>query len=241
MKKFLFVTVMLLTMAATKAQNVTPEYESAMKELIEVSDMMSMLDQLPAALTSMLPEELMNKDVFKTVYGEFINDMKESMPVAMTNVYSRHFTLDEVKELIEFNKTPIGKKKSETMVPIMEKSANLLKDYLLDDRTELQATDTEYSEAVVELLKTSGLEEQMEENMSQVGGVQQKALDAMYKISPCVYSEYFTLDEIKQLTQWGKSDLGHKFNALQSDMQKELMGELQPAIMKFSQDLMKLF
>ena len=242
MKKFLFVSVMLLTIAATKAQTVTPEFESAMKEFIEVSDVKSLLNQLPATLTAMMPDELKNKEEFNKMYEDFIADMNEAMPEAMTNVYSRHFSVEEIKELTAYNKTPLGKKKTQTTVPIMKKSAELLKNYLLDeDKTELQAVDPEYAEAVVEMLKSSGLGEQMEENMSQVGGARQKTLDAMYKISPYVYSEFFTLDEIKQLSEWNKTDLGNKFVGLQTSLHKELIGEMQPAIMKFSQNMMKLF
>lgn len=65
----------------------------------------------------------MTEDIKQEFKKEFTTDDSiEEMMVILTDIYKKHFTQTEIKEMIKFYESPVGKKLAEKQSPIMVES-----------------------------------------------------------------------------------------------------------------------
>lgn len=97
---------------------VAPEYVIAVDSLVQLSTadgatvdamLSSMISNLKAQYSD-VPE-----DIFDEIADRLSKELKERLSQSIAEVYARYFTLDEVRKLIAFYLTPIGRKLSQKM------------------------------------------------------------------------------------------------------------------------------
>jgi hypothetical protein len=95
--------------------------EAAIRELVRMTGAEDMgrqvMDQMRPALRDAIP------GLSDSFWDAFLAEIKPGeMTDLIVPVYSRHFTLDEIEQLIAFNKTPLGQKVIATMPVVMKES-----------------------------------------------------------------------------------------------------------------------
>ena len=101
--------------------NAQDNKEKLIKEMLELSGASKMALQTMELMVSSFKKQM------PSVANDFWNEfMKEANADELTNmivpVYAKHYTEDELKELIAFYKTPIGKKMVEKLPQIAQES-----------------------------------------------------------------------------------------------------------------------
>ena len=111
-----------------EAQEVSPEALAASRELMTLTQSDRMLDQFLVMFTPQVSAliEKANPEkgplVRKIMDEMMLPEMRKQIPEAIdevAKVYSRHFSLEELNELIAFYKSPIGRKFVEQQSPLM--------------------------------------------------------------------------------------------------------------------------
>ena len=127
MKRILIICLLLTLPMAVKAD--------ATAELLEVmggkNQMQQMQNQFIGILTRSNPEMAKHQGTIQQWAEKYLT--WEEMSAGMTAVYKKHFNDNEIKQLLDFYKTPIGKKSIEKM-PILfrdgsEVGLNMAKKY----------------------------------------------------------------------------------------------------------------
>ena len=116
--------VALLAAASAGAQANAPGLrtkEEAIRELVRMTGAedigRQVMDQMRPALREAIP------GLPDSFWDAFMAEIKPGeMTDRIVPVYSRHFTLDEIEQLIAFNKTPLGQKVIATMPAVMKES-----------------------------------------------------------------------------------------------------------------------
>jgi hypothetical protein len=93
--------------------------EEAIREIVKMTGAEDMgrqvMDQMRPALREAIP------GLSDSFWNAFMAEIKPGeMTDLIVPVYSRHFTLDEIEQLIAFNKTPLGQKVIATMPLVMK-------------------------------------------------------------------------------------------------------------------------
>lgn len=120
MKKYLIFLCLILPASALQAETAKTsdtEYASALYEFLSVSNRDSAYrDAVKQTLTMMkqhYPDA--GQGVWDAMEAEFITEESfRTLVSMMAPVYEKHFTLKELKEIIGFYKTPVGKKYAES-------------------------------------------------------------------------------------------------------------------------------
>lgn len=119
MKKLLAVSLMTLCMSTQAAE---PVYE--LMDLVGSKDQMEQIsDQMVTVITSANPALAPHKDIIADWSNKYFtwDAMKEDMAV----IYRKHFTDAEIKKLIEFYQTPVGKKAIEVMPQLFQEGSQI--------------------------------------------------------------------------------------------------------------------
>ncbi|MDO5989294.1 DUF2059 domain-containing protein [Flavivirga amylovorans] len=114
MKKILFVCLLMLTITV-KAQENT-EFKNVTIEFIKLTGagaaFESAIGQIGAGVS----------EANKEAYTNEANKTLEPLYVKMADIYMAEFTIDEIKELVAFYKTELGKKLSEKQLGLTQKA-----------------------------------------------------------------------------------------------------------------------
>lgn len=118
--KQLYVFVFFFLVAVnTNAQ--TDNKETLIKEMLELSGAKKMALQTMEMMISSFRKQM--PEVETDFWNEFMKEAQAGDLISMiAPVYAKHFTETEVKELIAFYKTPIGKKLVEKLPVISQES-----------------------------------------------------------------------------------------------------------------------
>lgn len=121
--KQLYVFVFLFLIAVnTNAQADTKE--KLVKEMLELSGAGKMAFQTMEMMISSYKKQM--PDVKTDFWDEFMKEAQTGDLITMiAPVYAKHFTEDEIKELIAFYKTPVGKKLVEKLPAISQESYSI--------------------------------------------------------------------------------------------------------------------
>lgn len=123
----LVITLATFLPALTQAQDFSDSHLAAAEELLtvtrvaEVTD--SAIDTMLKAQINAAPALANYQDILREFLQENVswNAVKEDV----TRMYAESFTESELRELIEFNQTPVGQKSVRLMPELMEKGAAL--------------------------------------------------------------------------------------------------------------------
>ncbi len=114
------IAVLLLwgTVALHGQTGISGDYVNVVDSLVRLStsDGMTtdaMLDAMLPNLKDQYPD--VPEEIFNDVANRLKKEMKTRMSHSIAEVYSKYFTIDEVRQLIGFYKTPIGKKLSQSL------------------------------------------------------------------------------------------------------------------------------
>ncbi|HJQ33538.1 MAG TPA: DUF2059 domain-containing protein [Pyrinomonadaceae bacterium] len=125
---FLLVTFCQLCAAAQEAGGVSAEKARDIRRLMEVTKANDMglqvarqsLDALRESTT--LPEAQRDR-ILKILEEELMTEFgNNKMAEAMVPIYDRHFTAEEIKGLLAFYETPLGRKVVETLPEVMREA-----------------------------------------------------------------------------------------------------------------------
>ena len=108
--------------ALATAQSPLPRNkDQAIRELIQITGASNlgrqMMEQMRPALQKAIP------DLPASFWDDFMAEVKtDEMTDLIVPIYARHFTLEELEELIAFNRTPLGQKVIAEMPAVMKES-----------------------------------------------------------------------------------------------------------------------
>ena len=118
MKKILVSLAVLWCVALGVQAQDNQEYEKQVAKMLEMTHTMDAMKQIFPQMTAMLKQQLPQApDEFWKELDASMNGMYDKMIKAVIPVYKKYLTLDDLKEIIKFYETPVGKKLSE-MNPI---------------------------------------------------------------------------------------------------------------------------
>ncbi len=111
------------------SEELTNQKKEAIKELIEITGAMDIARQLSQALTAQMtmilkksrpdvPEEAFN--ILKEVVDSTIEEETGSLVELQYPIYHKYLTFNEIKKMVEFYKTPVGKKAVKVMPKMLQ-------------------------------------------------------------------------------------------------------------------------
>ncbi len=223
MKHLLLLAMIFATITATGTNNpqkqsksgVTKEFRTAVKALLDVTDYEgTMRENITSAYKQLGQEE-------NPYAADFVNQLLEQMPDKMVDIYSKYFTIDEIKELTEVNKNEIiiklRKLQPQMSQELMQEGQSLAK----GEKSQLAdiVVDKDFEEAMREYFEESRFDEQMKQILSVIAnyyGFKSDLLNGFTNQMPDIivriYSKYFTTNEIKQAIALAKTPCSKKFN-----------------------------
>lgn len=120
MKNLLFFIILFLGVSfGTQAQD-TKAYQAAMTKMLEVSKSMEAMKQIAPQITAMLKQQSngqLSDQALKEIETEMIA-MYDRMIQAMIPVYQKYLSLEDIKGIIAFYESPVGKKLAESNTKI---------------------------------------------------------------------------------------------------------------------------
>jgi hypothetical protein len=222
MKQLLLLAIIFATATATSSNlpqeqsksGVTQEFRTAVKALLDVTDYEgTMRENITSAYKQLGQEE-------NPYVADFVNQLLEQMPDKMVDIYSKYFTVDEIKQLTEVNKNEIiiklRKLQPQMSQELMQEGQSLAKGE--KSPTADIVVEKDFDEAMREYFEVSRFDEQMKQIFSVIenyygfktdllNGFTNQMPDIMVRI----YSKYFTTNEIKQAIALEKTPCLKKF------------------------------
>ena len=114
MKKILVSLAVLWCVALGVQAQDNQEYEKQVAKMLEMTHTMDAMKQIFPQMTAMLKQQLPQApDEFWKELDASMNGMYDKIIKAVIPVYKKYLTLDDLKEIIKFYETPVGKKLSE--------------------------------------------------------------------------------------------------------------------------------
>lgn len=119
MKKLLLLALICVSQCVV-AQNLTPAQKD-IKLLMEMTGSSQLSTQI---LDQLLPQyKTAFPDVPEDVWNEFRDELNvDDLMTQIIPVYEKHFTHEEIKQLIDFYKTPLGQKTISVLPSVMQES-----------------------------------------------------------------------------------------------------------------------
>lgn len=164
---FLMATVLTVSLAASADEN-PADKEAAIAQLIQVA---GIGQQVTALFTRQMIQAL--KTDYPEIPDTIIQSVEEEVALAVSEeiekgtlqqtiypIYAKHFTIDEIRELIAFNNSALGKKANRLMPQLMQESSLAAQQWSLGLRVKLL-------ERVSEKLREKGLNILIEPRPSQ--------------------------------------------------------------------------
>ena len=112
MKNLWIILVLFFAFAGVSQAQNNQDYEAAMTKMLEVSKSMDAMKQIAPQITAMLKQQSGGQ-----IPDEFLKEMEQEMVVmyermikAMVPVYQKYLSLEDIKGIIAFYETPVGKK-----------------------------------------------------------------------------------------------------------------------------------
>lgn len=246
MKKLFLMVVLLLAVVATGCKGnpsgsasdassaskagttANSDADALIDELIEVTDMKNSVEATLNSFLSQMGLGLKDKELVAKVLDE--------LPQITKEVYSKNFSYDELKELLEMSKDEINQKMMKKLPQIMEESMAEGKNFALGQQspTANMSVPDDFKAAMKDYFEAQELDKQMEQINQMLGG--DASLDgALPDITTRIFSKYFTVDEIKHVTELSKLPIAKKMR----DKQLPMAQEINEKIQKIIEDYMK--
>lgn len=130
---FWVVTCMVMLFALTlpvsaQKTNATDEYKETMKKIMKLSGASTTTDDFSRKLSSMMKFNAPEKD--EAYWNEFTKKWKEKIENKVLEmympIYEKHLTLEDLKAVVAFYESPVGKRYAETSLIAMNEAMPLL-------------------------------------------------------------------------------------------------------------------
>jgi hypothetical protein len=144
---------------AGAADEIDPEHRKKIVALMEIIGAENITRQVSLSVTQQLAYGLKQAEpdldekafrILASITEEEIEARSDEMIEKMVPLYAKHFTEDELDELLAFYRSPIGRKTTETMPKVMQESMELA-------ATESQSAIPKIKERVTARLREDGL------------------------------------------------------------------------------------
>lgn len=118
-------------LAPAAAQSIDPAKRDAIRELIEITQVEQMTEQMLGMFNERVMPMLVaanpgKEDVLSTILqeelGETFREMTPEIVTLSATVWAKHFETGEIEELVDFYKTPLGRKLIDKQPVIMRES-----------------------------------------------------------------------------------------------------------------------
>lgn len=247
MKQLLLLAMIFVAITAT-GSNVnkqelntgsTPEYKTAVKDFLDVVGFGNTMRENLTATYAQFGLEGQYID-------DLVNELVEKLPEKMADIYSKYFTLDEIKQLAEVNK-------NEIQVKLRSLQSQINKELVQEGQCYASGKPSpsagivvpdDFDSAMREFFEVSGFEEQMEQIQSLLErsyGLQTGALSGLYNEMPDmmvrIYSQYFTASEIKQVAALSVIPCMKKFNEMTPAITQDTIAITQEIVMEYFKNL----
>lgn len=122
-KLFLTFSLVILCITATQAQS-NDAYSNELKKMFELSGSEETYKAVITQMMGMIKMQYSQipADVMKELEKEFLNTSMSDLAKELTPVYKKHLSLEDLKGLIAFYETPLGKKYAQKTPAIMQES-----------------------------------------------------------------------------------------------------------------------
>lgn len=231
MKKLFLMVMLLLVVTATGCKksdgsasgsseastSQTSDADALLDELVESSDMVNSFE---AAVVPMLEQLGINDK-------GLINKIKEELPKIAKDVYKKHFTVDEIKQILELNKDEVQQKSMKMMPKIMEESVSAGIKYGNGEEAAAPAVSNDFNTAMNDYFEAEEFDKQMEQLGSGVD------INFLRNTMMGIYSKYFSTDDIKHLTELSKLPISAKARKELPAIQQEISTKMQSIIMNY--------
>ena len=113
--------VLLLGLSSAGLCLASPATEEAVKELLEVTGAGNLGVQM---MQQMLPGlKKLGPDLPESYWDDFISEVDpDELAGLIVPIYQKHFSEEEIRELLRFYRSPTGKKVTETLPMVMQES-----------------------------------------------------------------------------------------------------------------------
>ncbi|MDP2060383.1 MAG: DUF2059 domain-containing protein [Flavobacteriaceae bacterium] len=125
-KRFLTITL-LLFVSITVFGQADKEYNETLKRMFEVSGSEKSYQAVVKQMFTMFKQQYsdVELDVWGDLEKEFSKTSLNDLTEMLVPVYSKYMTLEDLKELIKFYETPVGKKFAKNTPLIMQESMQI--------------------------------------------------------------------------------------------------------------------
>ena len=124
LKIFLFGLVLYPVVLCAQSQSIAPEKRKAIVQLLDVSGSDANAAQAINMMLSSFQKSL--PAVQAETWAEIRKEMKvEELMELIVPVYDRHFSLEEIKQMVALYRSPIGRKIVEKTPLVMQESAEI--------------------------------------------------------------------------------------------------------------------
>lgn len=118
---------------SAKAQTPNPDYKALVSELLDLTKVRQMTEEtLTATYNNMglkftIPTSQVVNEMFGSIWDKWIDDY--------TVIYSKYYTIDELKQLCDFYKTPLGEKVTKSTPELNRDALPMMQKYQSDFTT----------------------------------------------------------------------------------------------------------
>ncbi len=127
MKKVLAIALLFYVSLTSFAQQADDEYKSTLNHMFKVSGTEQAYQAAIQQMFSMYKQQYTNVDasVWEEFEKEFSKTSIDDLTEMLVPVYQKYMTVDDLKGLIEFYETPLGKKYASNSPMIMQESMQI--------------------------------------------------------------------------------------------------------------------
>ncbi len=127
MKKLISTLSLILIFTNLSFGQVDNEYKEALQTMFKVSDSEEMYQTAIEQMFTMFKGQYssVKDEVWVSLEAEFKNTSINDLIEMLTPTYQKHLTLEDIKGLIEFYRTPVGKKYAKKSPMIMQESMQI--------------------------------------------------------------------------------------------------------------------
>ena len=127
MKKFISTLSLIFILTNLSFGQSDNEYREALQTMFKVSGSEEIYHTAISKMFTMFKEQYasVKEETWVSLEAEFKNTSINDLIELLTTTYQKHLTLEEIKGLIEFYETPVGKKYAQKSPLIMQESMQI--------------------------------------------------------------------------------------------------------------------
>ncbi|MBR5639775.1 MAG: DUF2059 domain-containing protein [Muribaculaceae bacterium] len=240
LKQLLLVAMLFVTVNATgsnlpqkqSSSGVTKEYIAAVNALLDANNYIKNERESFIVILAQFGIEGPMAD-------RIVDELTKRLPDIMVQIYSNHFTLDEIKQMTKLNQDKVRQKYNTLQLQISKEMMQEMECYISGKTSPLSdiTVSSDFEAAMREYFDAEEFDkafDMMRPIYEQMFGFQNGTLndysDVLREIMVRFYSKYFTVSEIRHLTSQANEPCMKKLRQESPDITKESMEEIQKAL-----------